>query len=641
MEHFPLYEREEKRYKRDVPICPRCNASFHTGAEDQCPVCGYSLERADQVFGKRMVEFTRVLDEAGALTHQEQQELCRALADLERNVPPIALCIYITSRGNAQEFRTLAHWLINHAHIHHPSFGRREKMQAIEDAEFRERIGNEGSENGKRPQVEHESWWSRLRKGLRDILHPYPPPVRKEWMLMLVLDVQLEIACFSWGYMLDPYINPDSINSCILRARLQFRERAMAVGLRKVMKAAVNQIAAQSHSVNRRLKRSSQALNMLMACVIGLMATQATAATTAPATAAPPAIANSPWEDEDIAEEAEDDSPAPATSAENTPAPEPGAAKTAGAAASYAQAPRWDEEDYRHLLSGELGGCYRMLASPSQTRTASPPEQSAQRNRQQAENDDKLPKHYYKEYGTARETGLIDPQRLFDNVARADVEHTLQELNARAPYRTYVAVARQGQEMPLELAAGALVRTVAKPGEYAVLLMYGTGDTPKLELGAHELQITDEKRHAWLEKMNAVAARRGGGVEGLLAALQELHDCLAPITEDLPPLTQQTAVNLPLIPLQMRDEDYPEELSMKERIRDFLEEPALRPIVVGLGIIVGVGLMTLLVIWLRRRSGKLLKTEADVRLASPYGAGVSRNVRYLEGREIRKAPRPF
>ena len=629
-----------------MPICPRCNATIHTGAEDQCPVCGYSLERANQMFHTDEVVFTRVLDEAGALTHQERQELLRALEDLERNVPPIALCIYITAHGKAQEFRPLAHWILNHAHIHHPSFGKREKMQAIEDAAFAERISGDTTEPGKRKQRVQDGWWHKLRKTLRDLLHPYPPPVRQEWMLMLVLDVQLEVACFSWGYMLDPYINPDSINSCIIGARLQFRERAMAVGLKRVMKAAVSQIAAQSHRVNRRLRRPNQMLGLAL-CGLALATTPtAAAAPAAHEAAAAAAVAASPWEDEDVAEEVEDDTPPAPPQGEApppaAPAPPPGnaAAKPTTGAASYNQAPRWDEADYRHLLSGELGGCYRLLATPGQPRQAPATEQAA-RNRQPAESDAKIPKHYYKDYAVAAPSGLIDPQRLFSNVERADVEHILNELNASAPYRLYIAIHRQGQETPLDLAVGTLVRTVAQPGEYAVMLMYGTGDTPQIELGAHELQLTDADRHAWLEKMRQAAVEQGGGVEGLLAAMNTLHTSLAPLVKDLPPLTQQTAVNIPLIPIQMREEDVAEEVSFKDELRSIVENPALRPVVTAMGIVLGAGLLVLLILWLRRRSGKLLQTEPDVRLASPYGAGLSRNVRYLEGREVRKTPRPI
>ena len=62
----------------------------------------------------------------------------------------------------------------------------------------------------------------------------------------------------------------------------------------------------------------------------------------------------------------------------------------------------------------------------------------------------------------------------------------------------------------------------------------------------------------------------------------------------------------------------------------------MRPVAIGVASVVG--LLLLIVggmLWFRR-SGRLLKSEPDVRLSSPYGAGVSRSVNYLEGREEKR-----
>ena len=134
-----------------MPICPKCSATIHAGAEDQCPACGYDISQADEIFGYGQVEFTRVVDAAGSLTHQERIELMRTLERLERRIRPVALCIYITDVGQVQELRTHAHWILNHARIHHPSFGKRELHKAIEDAELRERRPGE-----RRQQEEHD-----------------------------------------------------------------------------------------------------------------------------------------------------------------------------------------------------------------------------------------------------------------------------------------------------------------------------------------------------------------------------------------------------------------------------------------------------------------------------------------------------
>lgn len=631
---FSLYLRRKKGYNCGVPICPTCHASIHPGAETRCPACGYSLARADEIFGNRQVEFTRVLDEAGALTHQDRIELLRALEDMERNIPPIALCIYITADGRAQDFRPHAHWILNHAHIHHPSFGKREQAKAVEDAEFTE------LEPGTSPQREAPpptSWWQRFRAYMRDAMHPYPPPVRREWMLILVLDVQLEVACFSWGYMLDPYINPDSINSCILRARLQFRERAMVVALKKVMRAAVNQIAAQSHRANRRMRRAPQvAAALTIGAALGIMAEPLVGQT--PAQAAPPASQGSPWAEDEAAEEVDDDPAPPSPAAPATAASATAPAEAAGAAATDTSPPRWATDDYRHLLSGELNGGYKMLLAerPAGTPARTTPTTAPTPSRSAPESDTKVPKHYYPQYGMPDKSGLIDPQHLLSNTQYADVAHTLRMLNAHSPYRLYIAVYKQGQELPMELAVGALVRSVAEPGEYAAMIMYGIGDAPQVELGYHEINLTDDNRMAWLEQTRTAARECGNGVEGIMAAAQVLHSCLAPVAAELPPLTNRTTLHTPLIPIEMRPDEAPKEPSFRDQLREAMADPAMRPVLTWvLGILGGLVLVALL-LWLRRRSGHLYKTPPDVRLGSPYGAGLSRNVRYLEGKVAAK-----
>ena len=608
---FRLYLRGKKSYNFGVQICPRCNTTIHAGAESQCPACGYSLLRANALFGEGGVRFTRVLDEAGVLTHSERQELMRALEDMERNLPPIALCGYITNNGRAQDLRPQAHWMLNHAVVHHPSFGRREKARAIEDAELTERTP------GEKPEllalVSPPSRWQRLRARLRDVLHPYPPPVRREWMLLLVLDVQLEMACFAWGYMLDPYINPDRINSCIVSARLQFRERDMVAGMRRVMRAAVNRIAAQSHSVNRRLRRTGATLALGAA----LLAPGITA----------PVHAEPEW--------------AEAAAPQAASAPAAVQSAKGGRAAGATVAPLWNDADYGHLLSGELNAGYKMLqapqAEPRRAAEAPAPKGSPARGRTQ-ESDTKISKVYYPQYSVADKGGVIDPQRLLSEVERADVEHSLSELNAHSPYRLYIGIYRAGQELPMELAVGSLVRSVARPGEYAAMVLYGIGDSPEVELGYYEMELADADRHAWLARVRRAAEARGG-VEGLMAAARELHACLLPVAAELPPLAQQSAVHVPLIPLEMREKAEEKEPSMRDKLFEWFKDPRMQEGAMGVGAGAGVGTLLLLFIWLRRRSGRLCPTQPDVRLASPHGAGVSRAVRYLEGKEAPRSSR--
>ncbi len=548
------------------------------------------------MFGAQPLEFTRVVDEAGILTHHERRELMEALEDMERNIPPVALGIFITSHGQVKQFRPHAHWALNHAVIHHPSFGKRESVQAIEDADLSMgRRGGHDDEQRAEPGA-FVTWCKQLRKRIRDFVHPYPPPVRQEWMLILVLDVQLEVACFTWGYMLDPYINPDSINSSISRARLYFRERATAVGLRKVMKAAVGQIAARSYSVNKRMRRSP----MLPIALVGLGVLASSLSTAQPPTTSDQQPSESPPEQ-------------------------------VGRAATPQTSPRWSSEDYRRLLAGEISAGYKMLADSS----ASPPPPAKEEGNKEA-NARRISKRFYQGYLDARGESLLDPQSLLDAPARADVDYILRSVNANSGYHLYVAIFRSGQDIPMELSAGTLARSVAQPGEYAVMLMFGMGDTPQVELGYHEMDLKDEDRHAWLDQVRREALIRGGGVEGIIAAVQQLHTCLIPVAEQLPPLEQRSDLQVPLIPIQMHEDEEAEEVTVSDELQQVLNNPTMRPLAAALVGALGLTALVLGFIWFRHRSGHLLKSRPDVRLSSPYGAGVSRNVNYLEGREEKK-----
>lgn len=689
-----------------MPICPRCSATIHPGAEDQCPACGYSLARANAIFGEGQVEFTRVLDGAGALTHQERIELLHTLEDLERLVPPAALCIYITDNGQVQDMRTHAHWILNHARIHHPSFGKREQRKAIEDAELRERRPDE--------QPHHyadvspgllERLWSSVVTYVRDAMHPTPPPVRQEWMLMLVVDVQLEMACFTWGYKLDPYINADSINSCIIGARLQFRERAMVSGLKKVMKAAVQRLAIDAHRVNRRLRRNLplRGMRALLPAMLALCAVcstadaaparstkptkpavKTTAKTTAkptskptakptpkpaPRTAVKPASAPVPkpaplpeLADDDVAEEVEDSTPAPpaapaaaepapasdSPAAPETPEPpadtpppaepptEPAPAVNDGASASYSAAPRWQTEHYRLLMLGELDTGYSALFPAEGTAPASKPTSSpAEKN---DESDTQIPGRYCDSYlHPEASVTLCDPQKLLSTPETNDIAHTLRTLNADARYRICAAVFRGTQEIPAEMHASALVGAVARPvSEYAALLVYPIGAPEKIDIGYREIKPDDKLRHEWLTAVREAAVNAGGGAEGLMAALRTLNAFIAPLSVDFRPINPDSAEKTPLIDIELKPKEE-KKPSIKERMRKALEDPENIPIAIGGGSLLLV--LSAIFGWfffIRRHSANLLDSPADLRLASPYGAGVSRQVRYLEGRESEK-----
>ena len=711
-----------------MPVCPQCSATIHTGALYRCPACGYSLTRAESVFGTGQVEFTRVVDAAGALKHHDRVELMRFLEDLERNLPPVALCVYITDHGQVRELRPHAHWILNHARIHHPSFGKREQNKAIEDAKVREQLRRNGEPQPERRRetgVAHalREFWSGVKSRVRDIFHPYSSPVKMAWALILVMDVQLETACFSWGYKLDPYINPEKINKAILSARLQFRERATVQGIKKVMKTAVRLIATDARAEMRRIRREGRVgkpvgaetmpalrkgANMLL-CAAALCLLAAAPSSAAPASggsrkpapsararaaakpaatkkaaatkarttknsasrgvkkeaagerkdtmAAPervrdataplivpaklpedkpaaPRLPDAPpaphLVDDDIAEEVEDD--VPEVDVEDTPPP---AVARDTDAASFDSAPRWKPEDYALLMKGSLQTGYTALF-PTAGEPAPSPYRSTggARNAPAEESDSMVLAKYCGEYAKPSPHGLIDPQGLLSTVERDDAEHVLREINANGRFRIYAAVIKAGQEMPRDLAVGTLATAVAQPCEYAVFMLYHIGSPGSLELGYQEIKADDNQRHEWLNKARTAAAGQGSGVEGLLAAMRQVGANMAPIAASFVPITAENTAKAPKLDIQYKQVEEQKEQGLKEKIAETFKDPENASFLPYLG-----GACLLLLGWAfavfyrRRHAPELLPTTPDWRLSAPYGAGVSRLVKYLEGKE--------
>lgn len=614
--------------------------------------------RANDIFGDRQVEFTRVLDEAGALTHQERMELMHLLENLERNLPPIGLCIYLTDNGQVQHIRTHAHWILNHARIHHPSFGKREQRKAIEDAEFRERRPGDSPEPF--PHQEQgflSSFWNGIKDRWRDTFHPYPPPVRQEWMLVLVMDVQLETACFTWGYMLDPYINPDSINSCIIKARLQFRERAMVTGLKKVMRSVVHHIALEAHSVNRRLRRRMMpppggTASLLLA---GLLAMGLLPNADAQEQPSPPPVE---LVQDDTAEEVPPIPPTPSAPAETAP---PSQQESGETVSGTTLVPRWSEEHYRLLMAGELATGYISLfpappeADKEEKKTADKSEKKKQEHPVRAprrrgtiktaqESDTTVPVQYHSAYTAESFSGLTDPQQLLSTVERNDVLYVLNELNVHANFHIYVSLFKGTQQIPTVLTTGSLLSANAQRSDYAVMLRYPIGMPSAIEIAYKGIPEEKIRRQEWLEKVRVAAASDGeGGVAGLLAAIRSISADISPISADFPKIQTEHSVKLPKkIDIEFRPEEKKEDDSLKKKLVAMATDPINLPYFITLGIILLLGALTFAYYFLvRRRGAILLETTPDLRLSSPYGAGVSRYVRYLDGKEASQAKRLF
>lgn len=615
------------------------------------------MHRADAIFGAHEVEFTRVVDAAGALTHRERMELIHYLEDLEVKLNPIALGVYITDHGQLSDFRHHAHWILNHARIHHPSFGKRELQTDDDEAPIYELTAEE---RRMRAEQNPPGLFRQFFNSIKNRFSPRLKPVRQGWMLILVLDVQLEIACFSWGYMLDPYINPDTINIGIVQARLLFRERAMVLALKAVMKKTVHQIATNAHSINRSIRRARSRGGYthparLLAAAAGISLLTATNNSYAEPTVDP-----SLFENDDYAEVVtvpsepsnteQAPSPAPPPAVTVRPAPQPTAPVTTagprGGAAGYTNTPQWTADDYERLMQRKINAGLNMLIPGGQEITPTPLPSLGGNQGAFEESDTEVRGRYTEQYKprTGRMVpDLNDPQKIMTDIERSDATYALQTLNAHSPFRICVSVFKAGQEIPHDLTAAGLVHAVTRVDEYAVMIQYGMGDNATVDLGFKSIDLSDEQRHRILAEVQHKVQAAGGGAEGLLAAMQCVKEQITALQYNFEPLSAGTSHKLhSVLPEGLgKESKEDEEPGTREKIIGSLSDPAMIPyVIIGLLALGGaVGGFYFFMRWLH--SAKLEETRPDYRLASRYGAGVSRHVRYLEGQEAAKAKTIF
>ncbi len=149
----------------------------------------------DERYGQHSISFRRICDHAGALRQQDRVKLNAILERLEKKIPPVMLAVYFP---NIREpFGLVQHnfWLMNHIQADEAGFPNRKD------------------------------------------------PVNPQWLLILVIDVRTDNACFMWGYQLDPYLQGDYLNSAIRKAKIPLRESLLVQATATIMKHATSLVA--------------------------------------------------------------------------------------------------------------------------------------------------------------------------------------------------------------------------------------------------------------------------------------------------------------------------------------------------------------------------------------------------------------
>lgn len=315
-------------------------------------------------------------------------------------------------------------------------------------------------------------------------------------------------------------------------------------------------------------------------------------------------------------------------------------------AASFAFAPRWKPEDYRLLLAGKLDTGYTSLFPPAKDFSSSPSSSSSKGQGDSTaaagESDSKIPGKYCDDYAKPVPGGLVDPQGLLSTPERADVLHVLRELNAGGKFRVYAAVVKDSQELPPEMAVGTLATAIAQPCEYAVLLLYRIGNPAALDMGYQEIKPDDALRHSWLNKARSAALAAGGGTEGMIAAIRCAAANIRPLADSFRPLTAESTAKAPAVQIRYKPKDEEKKSTWRQDVAAWVKQPERASVLPYLAALAFLGLVCYIVVRHRHRhSPELLLTDPDWRFTSPYGAGVSRPVRYLEGRESEKEKELF
>ncbi len=663
-----------------MPICPQCRSHFHMGAKDQCPECGYCLPQAEALLGYGVVDFPRVLDAAGVLSRDECLHLTQFLEKLERKIRPVALCVYITDRGNREELAMHAHWILNHAQINHKAFGRRDRRLAIEDSKLQmsftpkepppEQVLSPASPSAQASQADvpdfsaapeplpHSAdvprrnqrasrFWSRLVDAYYHLFYPTPPPVEKEWMLVLVMDVQLGRACFSWGYRLDSYIDGEDLCSLIPRAYMQFRNKDVLGGIKNVMQHVTRHVAGRAVDINAMIRKDKRRFfqNQMKAAAAEAKATAQSTQSLILAALLSVSWLVSPADAQDV----------PSL----TPLPVTAPSEFAGSPATDASFPSWSSEDVRLQAQAGMAMSSRALFAVPRAFAPTPPappkvEEPAEKDAKKGSQDKKKSKGKKTEPepevdlapAIAMELSqwrppspaldgahFIDEQHLLSEMEARDIERQLALLNANKSYHIYLCVMDGTRGQTPEFSAAAYLPLIVEMGQQALLIQYIYGGQSPIAISGQGLSLSSEATALWQDDLNARAASYVNARDAMMIACEHASALLAAQTPHMREGGVDDTLYLPKAQLGVEGVDAakaPKEQKSSTKEKLMSELGSLVPYLYSLlsCLLCSLGYI-LLRRWYRRKA-QLLETGLDHRLSAEFGSGVSSSILYKE-----------
>ena len=119
-----------------------------------------------------------------------------------------------------------------------------------------------------------------------------------------------------------------------------------------------------------------------------------------------------------------------------------------------------------------------------------------------------------------------------------------------------------------------------------------------------------------------------------MAALRQTAANISPIAASFRPLTVENTVKAPKLDIPLKPEEEKEEPGFLRKLLEGLLEPENASLLPYLGgAFLALAVFVVFFLYRRRHAPELLLTDPDWRLSAKYGAGVSRLVKYMEGKE--------
>ncbi len=103
--------------------CPHCSRPVDHDAES-CYSCGYSLTKAESIFGRNYVQMNRLHDAAHCLRKPERDALEDIIDQMEMRFPQLLFCTYLGALSQQVRLNELGFWLLNHAEVRGADFAR-------------------------------------------------------------------------------------------------------------------------------------------------------------------------------------------------------------------------------------------------------------------------------------------------------------------------------------------------------------------------------------------------------------------------------------------------------------------------------------------------------------------------------------